>query len=69
MKNEIIIFKNQNVKLEVNMNDETVWLTQAQMGLLFGKFKSTINEHIKKYIQRGRIIRIWYYEKIRKFRI
>jgi len=46
-KNEIIIFENQNVKLEVNMQDETVWLTQAQMAELFGKAKSTINEHIK----------------------
>lgn len=46
-KNEIIIFENQKVKLEVNMQDETVWLTQAQMSTLFGKAKSTINEHIK----------------------
>lgn len=45
--NEIIIFENQNVKLKVNMQDETVWLTQAQMAELFGKSKSTINEHIK----------------------
>ena len=29
------------------MKDETVWLTQLQMGILFGKAKSTINEHIK----------------------
>ena len=43
MKNEIILFENQSVKLEVNMNEETVWLTQEQMGLLFGKAKSTIN--------------------------
>ena len=47
MKNEIILFENQNVKLEVNMKDETVWLTQDQMAKLFGKAKSTINEHIK----------------------
>ncbi len=47
MKNEITIFENQNVKLEVNMKDETVWLTQEQMAQLFGKAKSTINEHIK----------------------
>lgn len=47
MKNEIIIFENQDVKLEVNMKDETVWLTQDQMSKLFNKAKSTINEHIK----------------------
>ncbi len=28
MKNEIILFENQSVKLEVNMKDETVWLNQ-----------------------------------------
>lgn len=47
MNNEIILFENQNVKLEVNMQDETVWLTQEQMAKLFGKAKSTINEHIR----------------------
>ena len=47
MKNEIVLFENQNVKLEVNMKDETVWLTQEQMSKLFNKAKSTINEHIK----------------------
>ena len=46
-KNEIILFENQCVKLEVNLKDETVWLTQDQMSKLFGKSKSTINEHIK----------------------
>ncbi len=46
MKNEIIIFKNQGIKIEVNMKDETVWLTQKQMGLLFGKDENTVNEHI-----------------------
>ena len=30
-KNEIILFENQGVKLEVNLKDETVWLTQKQM--------------------------------------
>ena len=29
------------------MKDETVWLSQEQMSQLFGKAKSTINEHIK----------------------
>ena len=46
-RNEIILFENQGVKLEVNLKDETVWLTQEQMSKLFGKAKSTINEHIK----------------------
>ena len=46
MKNEIIIFENQSVKLEVNMKDETVWLTQAQMSELFGRDVKTISKHI-----------------------
>ena len=47
MVNEIILFENQDIKLEVNIKDETVWLTQAQISKLYGKSKSTINEHIK----------------------
>ena len=46
MKNEIILFENQNVKLEVNMKDETVWLTQAQMSQLFDRDVKTISKHI-----------------------
>lgn len=47
MKNEIVLFENQKVKLEVNVKDETVWLSQDQMAKLFRKAKSTISEHIK----------------------
>ena len=46
MKNEIIIFENQGVKLEVNMKDETVWLTQAQMAKLFDRDRTVITKHI-----------------------
>ena len=47
MKNEIIIFEDQNVKLEVNMKDETVWLSLDQMAKLFDRDKSVISRHIK----------------------
>ncbi len=47
MKNEIVIFENQEVKLEVNMKDETVWLSLEQMSKLFGRDKSVISRHIK----------------------
>lgn len=46
-KNEIILFENQGVKLEVNLKDETVWLTQKQMAELFGKDRRTITRHIQ----------------------
>ena len=47
MKNEIIIFEDQNVKLEVNMKDETVWLNSNQMAELFERDFKTIRKHIK----------------------
>ena len=46
-KNEIILFENQGVKLEVNLKDETVWLTQKQMAELLGKDRRTITRHIQ----------------------
>lgn len=46
MKDEIILFENQGVKLEVNMKDETVWLSQQQMADLFGRDVKTISKHI-----------------------
>ena len=55
-KNEIILFENQGVKLEVNLKDETVWLTQEQMSKLFEKAKSTINEHIKNIYKEGELL-------------
>lgn len=47
MNNEIILFENQDVKLEVNMKDETVWLSLDQMAKLFDRNKSVISRHIK----------------------
>lgn len=46
---EILIYQNKDgdIKIDVRLEEESVWLTQEQMALLFGKAKSTINEHIK----------------------
>lgn len=46
MKNEIVIFENQEVKLEVNMKEKTVWLNAKQMSELFGREESNIRRHI-----------------------
>jgi hypothetical protein len=45
---EIIIYQNPdgNIKIDVRLEEETVWLTQAQIAELFGKGRSTITEHI-----------------------
>ena len=50
IKNEIILFENQNVKLEVNMKDETLWLSLDQMSRLFERDKSVISRHIKNIL-------------------
>ena len=50
-RNEIVLFENQNVKLEVNMKDDTVWLSLDQMAKLFGRDKSVISRHIKNAIK------------------
>ena len=43
-------------RIEVRMQGETVWLTQDQMAQLFGKAKSTINEHIKNIFKEGEVV-------------
>ena len=47
MKNEIILFEDQDVRLEVNLKDETVWLSLDQIAKLFDRDKSVISRHIK----------------------
>ena len=45
-ENKIILFENQEVKLEVNMKDETVWLNANQLSELFDRDSKTIRKHI-----------------------
>lgn len=51
MKNEIILFENQTVKLEVNMQDETVWLNREQLSILFDRDIKTISKHINNILK------------------
>ena len=51
MKNEIILFENQNVKLEVNMKDETVWLSLEQLATLFDRDRTVIKRHINNILK------------------
>ena len=57
MKNEIIIFENQGVRLEVNMNEDTVWLNQAQMAKLFDKDRTVITKHINNIFKSGELVK------------
>lgn len=54
---EILIYQNSegNVKIDVRLEEETVWLTQSQMGQLFGKDKRTISEHIGNVFKEGEL--------------
>lgn len=54
---EILIYQNQdgNIKIDVRLEEETVWLSQAQMGLLFGKARTTITEHIQNIFKEGEL--------------
>lgn len=57
MNSEILIYQNQSgdIKIDVRLEEETVWLTQAQMGQLFGKDKRTISEHIGNVFKEGEL--------------
>ena len=50
-KNEIILFENQGVKLEVNLKDETVWLNRKQLSKLFERDIKTIGKHINNALK------------------
>lgn len=67
MTSDILIYQNQegNIKIDVRLQEETVWLTQAQMGQLFGKDKRTISEHISNIFSEGELEKS---STVRKFR-
>jgi len=66
-KGEIVIYQSKyGPRLEVRLEEETVWLTQKQMAVLFDKGVPTINEHIKNIFKEGELQEN---SVIRKFRI
>ena len=56
-KGEIILYKNQvgNIKINVRLEDDTVWLNQKQIALLFCKGRTTIVEHIGNVFKEGEL--------------
>ena len=56
---EIILYRSEDglTKLDVNMRDETVWLSLEQMAELFGRDKSTISRHIRNVFAEGELHR------------
>ena len=58
-RGEIIIYQTEDglTKINVNMQDETVWLSKAQMAELFQRDRSVISKHIKKVFEEGELSR------------
>ena len=53
---EIILYQpNENVQLEVHLEEETVWLTQAQMAELFQKDRTVVTRHINNVFTEGEL--------------
>jgi len=57
MKNEIILYRPNELAehIEVRIDEDTVWLTQAQMVLLFGRDQSVISKHIRNIFTEGEL--------------
>lgn len=57
MNDEIVIYKSEDgvIKLDVLFSDETVWLTQEQISILFQRDKSVISRHIKNIFEEGEL--------------
>ncbi len=66
-RGDIIIFENRegDVRIEVFLQDETVWLTQQKIAELFTVAKSTVSEHLKNIFSSGELDRS---STVRKFR-
>ena len=54
---EIVIYQNQEgtIKIDVRLEEDTVWLNQAQIALLFGKGRTTVTEHISNVFKEGEL--------------
>ena len=55
-KNEIVVYQpNETVRLDVLVENETVWLTQSRLGELFGVDRTVINRHIHNIYKTGEL--------------
>ena len=56
MTNEIVLYKpNDQLSLEVKLENETVWLSQQQMVILFDSTKQNISLHINNIFKEGEL--------------
>ena len=71
MNSDILIYQNSdgNIKIDVRLEEETVWLTQDQMATLFGKGRSTVAEHIANVFEESELEQIRTCRKFRQVRM
>ncbi len=57
MNSDLLLYQDSEgtIKIDVRLEDESVWLNRQQMANLFGKAKSTINEHIRNIFKEGEL--------------
>ena len=56
-KNEIVVYQpNETIRLDVRLENETVWLTQAQMGILFGCTTRNVRLHLENIYSSGELM-------------
>jgi hypothetical protein len=56
--NEIVLYQpNETIQLEVRLQDETVWLNQQQIAVLFGTQRQAITKHLKNIFESGELER------------
>ncbi len=69
LKNEIVVYQpNETVRLDVRLENETVWLTQAQLCELFGVVKSNVSYHLKNIFETNELDHGATVQKIRTVR-
>ncbi len=67
---DLILYENPDgsIRIDVRLEDETVWLTQEQMALLFDKGRSTVAEHILNAYGEGELEQLATCRKFRQVR-
>ena len=65
INSNLLIYQNDDdIKVEVILQNENVWMTQEQISKLYNKSKSTINEHIKNIYEENELLEV---NTMRKF--
>lgn len=66
LNSQIVIYKTEtgDTKIDVRFDGDTVWLNLEQMAQLFGKVKSTINEHVLNIYEEGELAEVETIQKI-----